>query len=264
MRPIVKPKLIDALFAIPPSDLLLQSFGEYCSVSEQPLPSRHFVWHKQLAVEVLSPVPPSQWHDLLLLSENSYLAQLGRQPQTLLYPDDIQNMTFTLDGRSPLRYQLQQATVIVLDEQGTTLSNTDPYLVIVSGENEAANATIDYFALNTQFYDSANSTFIIPQRALRLGFDRRVAQRTHAWKIAAGFADAWQNVSKNRDEQRMLVQQARRLAAATGYWSTWASALLEYQIPTPTIREILLSPPSSWEIGPGPHNPYPGTNPRIA
>ncbi|MBA2116091.1 hypothetical protein HOV93_32800 [Planctomycetes bacterium FF15] len=218
-------------------------------------------------VEVSGTVSPSYWDDLLLLSENSYLAQLGKRQQEMQFPDDIQKLSYTLDHRSPLHYQLQRVTVIVVDEQGTQLSSDDPLLVIVSGRTDAANTTIDYFSLNTQFYDASNTTFTIPLQAVRTGFDRRVSQRTHVWKIAVEFAEQWiksQDDRKNQDDQQILLQQVRRLAAATGYWSTWAAAMMENQVPTTIISDILLSPSSLWELGPGPHNPYPGTNPRIA
>ena len=267
MRPILKPPLADALFAIPPSDLLLQSFGEYCSVSEQPLPSRHYVWHKRLGIDMSAPVAQSYWKDLLLLSENSFLAQLGKPLPALLFPDESQRLTYSFDGRGPLSYQLQTVLVIIQDEQGQRVWQDKKDAVIVSGDNEEAQATIEYFALNTQFYHAADATFLIPQQAQRTGFDRRVAQRTQAWHHAAAFAEAWRETLERAGEdegERALIGQAQRLAAATGYWSTWASSLAHHQVSAAVIREILLRPQTHWEVGPGPHNPYPGTNPRVA
>ena len=170
MRPILKPKLPDALFAIPPSHLLLQSFGEYCSVSEQPLPSRHHVWHKRLGVELASPVPQADWNDLLLLSENTFLAQLGKPlPLWLLFPDEEHDLTFSFTGISPFRYQLTPVTVILTDEQGNTVSRDKDKVVIVNGDNSEAADTLEYFALTTQFYITSDATFVIPLQARQVG-----------------------------------------------------------------------------------------------
>jgi hypothetical protein len=271
MRPILKPKLPDSLFAVPPSHLLLQSFGEYCSVSEQPLPSRHHVWHKRLGVEMSAPAPQAYWNDLLLLSENSFLAQLGKPPLPWLrFPDNEYELTFSFTGASQFRYELTPVVVIVRDSQGNNVSQNKDKVVIVSGNNSEANDTIEYFALNSQFYIASDFTFVIPLQARRTAFERRVTQRTQAWHTAVEFAQAWRGTLDTAREdvnvQQMLIGQGRRLAAATGYWSTWASALLHEQLPVTTIRDILLSPfghQVDWGRGPGPHNPYPGTNAQV-
>src|SRR6185312_5356170 len=232
MRPIVKPDLPDAYFAIPPSALLLQSFGEYCCVSEQPLSSNHYVWHKRLAVEHSAPVSRTYWQNLLLLCENSYFAQMGKQlPPNLLFPDESP-LTFLFTGSSPFLYELRSVGVIIVDDDGRELSSSKSELVIVEGTNEEAEETIRFFALNSQFYNHQNDTLTIPIHALLSGYDRRVQQRTRAWQLAVDFARALRE-SEISDrlpaEPPPLILQGRKLAAATGYWSTWASALDEQE-----------------------------------
>jgi hypothetical protein len=269
MRPIVKPGLPDPAFAIPPSALLLQTFGEYCSVSEQPLPENHHVWHKALGVEHLGPVSPTDWPHLLLLSENSFLAQLGKAvPPNLLYPDDPP-LTFSFVEQSPFKYSLEWVDTTYLDENGEQVGEgTKSQEVIVSGPNsDEAEATIAFFALNSQFFDARTFKFTIPLHAYRIGFDRRVKQRTKVWKMAVEFAHG----SSDRfpipleHAPRQAFDQARGLAAATGYWSTWASALLHERVDRRAIAALLLPPrpPLPWEAGPGFHNPYPNTNPAV-
>jgi hypothetical protein len=266
VRPILKYRLPDALFAIPPSDLLLQTFGEYCSVSEQPLPSQHFVWHKRLAIEVAALVSQTDWRDLLLLSENSFLAQLGKLPQPLLFPDE--SLSFSFDGQGPIEYKLKPVEWVFRDEDGKEVAREKGDAVIAFGRTDVATATIEYFALNTQFYHPGDASFFIPLSARRSGFDRRVQQRTAAWHVATKFAEAWlqtvDQLGTNRELIESAAAQGSRLAAATGYWSTWASALAWQKVPPEHIRNILLPKPLPWEAGPGPHNPFPGTNPRVA
>jgi len=269
MRPIIKPSLGDSTFAIPPSALLLQSFGEYCSVSEQPLPSNHYVWHKRLGVDRSAPVSRTYWANLLLLCENSFLAQVGKAvPLTLLYPDETP-LTFSFYGPSPFKYTLQPVETTAVDENGESVGRpikSDE--VIVSGTTVEAEETIAFFALNSQFFDARLSRFTIPVHAHRIGFDRRVRQRTKAWQMAVAFARDLSKVSADgsADFRTHLLEQGRALAAATGYWSTWASALLHEQVATTTVTELLLPvPPSTpWHVGPGFHNPFPGTNPSVA
>jgi hypothetical protein len=269
MRPITKPSLPDHAFGSPVSALLMQCFGEYCSVSEQPIPSANYAWSKGNRAEVTGRIARSEWHDVLLLSENSFIAQIGKTAAQLLFPDDPQPLTFNLDGPTPFIYELQGVTFVIVDEANREKRSTGK-AVIVKGKTEAAIATIDYFDLNTQFFNAADNVFRVPLDVYLSGFDRRVTQRTQAWQIAADYGTAILNhrmVLPDEEQLGPQIAQGQRLVAATGYWSTWASCLHAMGVDMTILRRLLLPFTQAgtllpWEIGPGPHNPYPGTNPH--
>lgn len=268
MRPITKPSLPDHAFGSPVDALLMQCFGEYCSVSEQPIPSANHAWSKRYRNEVTGRIARSEWSDVLLLSENSFIAQIGKTATRLLFPDDPSTLTFNLDGPTPFIYELQRVTFVIVDESNRE-ERSKGEAVIVKGKNEAARATIDYFDLNTQFFNAADNLFRIPLDVHLSGFDRRVTQRTEAWHIARGFGAGILDHRAVLPDEEFLgpqIAQAQRLVAATGYWSTWAACLHEMGVNMTILRRLLLPftqapTPIPWETGPGPHNPYPGTNP---
>ena len=177
-------------------------------------------------------------------------------------------LTYEFYGKGPINYKLQGVTVIIQGDNGEEMSKQNGKEVIAVGTSDEAVATIDFFALNTQFYIPQDSTFLIPRRAFQSAFDRRIQQRTAAWHIATEFGrmirESQGEFGENEEVMAPIVAQGRRLVAATGYWSTWASALEAFQLPVRYIRDVLVSKPAQWDVGPGPHNPYPGTNPRVA
>src|SRR5579862_3510501 len=131
MRPVIKPTLPDSAFAASASAVLMQNFGEYCSVTEEPIPAEHRVWHKISGAEILGPIDPWEWANVLLVSENAFLSQLGKVPQALAYPDD--DVTFSLTQPSPFLYKLETVTVVKEVEEGRWDTPTSEELVIVKG-----------------------------------------------------------------------------------------------------------------------------------
>jgi hypothetical protein len=269
MRPITKPTLPDHAFGSPVSALLMQCFGEYCSVSEQPIPSANYAWSKAYRAEVTGRIARSGWNDVLLLSENSFIAQLGKTAAQLLFPDDPQQLTFNLAGPTPFVYELQTVTFVTVDKANRE-ERRKGEAVIVKGQTDVATATIDYFDLNTQFFNAADNVFRIPLDVYLSGFDRRVMQRTEAWRIAAEYGAAILDhriVLPDEEQLGPQIAQGQRLVAATGYWSTWAACLHGMGVGMTILRRLLLpftqvATQIPWVIGPGPHNPYPGTNPK--
>jgi hypothetical protein len=265
MRPIKKPPLPDHAFGTSASALLLQTLGEYCSVCEEPIPDVHHVWHKRLGVEVRGAIEPGEWVNVLLLSHNAFLSQLGKLPNGLLFPDD--HITYIGMQASPFRYEKKLATEhFTADDNVTILETRKTEFVIVVGRTQQATDTIEFFKLNSAFYDASTSTVKIARSVYHACFDRRLQQRTAAWDEAESVATALLSISGNAPEdeetREAIVRQGRRVAAATGFWSTWAAALAMRGVDSKRIRSMLLPPALPWERGPGPHNPFPGTNQR--
>jgi hypothetical protein len=289
MRPVRKPELPDHAFGLAADVLLMQCLGEYCSLCERPLPAEAWVWDKATAtasstgiveteiaelpfVQPMVPVQRSSWRHMLLLDHNCYLAQAGRareaKPGDLLYPDDLP-ACFQLSRSSPITYSLEDATIIVLDERGGVANQWPDKRVIAQGATEAAQATIEFFELNTRYYAAGSggsrSEFRIPLADFQSLADRRVDQRTRVWHQAMDLAQLVRTARAQDREQEtsalnMLISQARLWIAAAGFWATWATVLgkaLDYDS---DLLSRLLSPTGrDWSAGPGAHNLLPGT-----
>jgi hypothetical protein len=280
MRPVSKPRLPDFVFGLSAEVLLFHALGEYCSLCERPLPAESWCWHKRLGTEgdvarveganseTIVPSEPrrmdrSDWHNVLMLDWNCYLAQRDRKadvPLSLLLPDES-SVCFRVDRDSPLTYRLEAVTLIITGPEGQVLDKRERESVIVEGHTEAARETINYFALNTRYFDAARREFRIPEAdALSLA-DRRVNQRTRVWHMATRLAETLAEFrSREGPEIDLLIENARLAIAAAGFWSTWATVFWRKLNPDrPLLRRLLLPRDQDWTVGPGPHNLFPGT-----
>jgi hypothetical protein len=259
MRPVVKPELPASLFPADAGALLLQTLGEYCSVSEQPLPAEHYVWDKRAGAQVVGRVSQQEWLETLLLSEVCFLASRDRRRPNLLLPDDPKTPTFSLREKSPFLYEMRTIRLIVVAEEGNVLGEQDCDRVVVVGTTEDAQATIDYFGLNTVWYDRDRHAVVIPEVNLEAGEARLLWQRTEVYLAAQRLVDS---VAESRErDQAAVVEQGRRSMAAAGYWSTWATVFMQRGMPVSLLELLLLPPqPGRWRLGPGGHRPFPGTN----
>ncbi|MDT7815666.1 MAG: hypothetical protein QOJ42_5582, partial [Acidobacteriaceae bacterium] len=147
----------------------------------------------------------------------------------------------------------------LLDDDGNALESWDDRAVTVVGLNEEAQATVDYFALNTPWYDRNLGAVIIPKAFFQAGEVRLLWQRTAVYFAAQRLVEA----IFSADDRATVIAQGRRLMAAAGFWSTWATDFAQTLPPADRglLEQLLLPPqPDHWELGPGGHRPFPGTN----
>lgn len=271
MRP-----LIHISFSAPSDRLavdlfLMQHFGEYCALSEDPLPNKCHLWQKNNLGKYFFKGYRNPRYEYFLLCPNCFNAQLLKPRSNILLPNDERH-PFSLSEESPFEYCLETVEVLLTNEesnnQDEVIKNFKTKYVIVKGKNEAARQTIDYFELNTRFFD--NGVLTVPKKEFESAFDRRLENRTQAWytaeKLGKNLLSLSNSVSDNSYKSvisktlKPLIKQTRLAASATGFWATWASALNQCGVDRNIIRQILETDPrESLLMGPGPHNPFPGT-----
>ena len=280
MRPVLKAHLPDWAFGLPADVLLMHAVGEYCSFCERPLTAETWVWHKRAGTDPVvalwemflgetlirreaGRIDRSQWRNVLLLDVNCYVAQRDRErvsPKGFLMPDE-EPVCFRLDGDSPVTYDLRDVRVVVTDAGDNVLEESVVPLVIANGHDEAANATIAHFQLNSRYFNPDRAEYRIPRSDSLSAVDRRVQQRTEVWKMATRLADIISMAgSREVGSINVPIENARLTIAAAGFWSTWATVLWKRTGGDRTLlRRLLLPPGLDWTVGPGPHNPFPGT-----
>lgn len=293
MRPVLKPRLPDFAFGLSADVLLLQALGEYCSICERPLPAENWIWHKRWLYsyfishvedyyEIRLPSGPSwaisgsMWHDVLIVDHNCFRAQddvshkardnfshKHKMEVDLLYPDE-DRVCFTLGPDSPITYELEEVTRVLTSDDGGTRQSIPIKAVIAKGNTPAAKATIDFFQLNSRYYNSAQREFRIPEGDYLAHADRRVEQRTRVWSMAERVSGAIITLRDRKDGEtnflNIFLEQARLAIAAAGFWSTWATVFgkrLNYD--RELLGRLFLPRPEEWTAGSGPHNTFPGT-----
>lgn len=257
---------------------LMNAYGPYCAISERPLHEMAHAWHAGSQAEVSRVASPADWGELLLLDADTYAAAQGAEAAGadtgLMLPH--RDLTFALDESSPFTYALEDVAVVQLDDNGQPLgaTTTEP-LAIVRAHDPRAQATIDRFALNSAYFDQERSTLRIPRSAYLSMQDQRLFERTLAWQRADQVAASLAGVD-GATRQEPLVAQLRLLAAATGFWSVWATVLWRRFHDKELLRRVLAEPeartrrllrlraestavPADAPIGPGSHNAFPGT-----
>ena len=270
MRPVEKRGLPADPFGPPLVAYLLQKLGPYCSFCERPLPDECWLWDKSSGFQLSSALIPItqtavNWSDLFILDRNCALAHEQRRAYyrqalggLLLMPDDDEP-SFRVRGPSPITYSLKKFQSIVIDEEGKEITRTDVDAVLATGFTDEAIRTIEHFGLNTRYYDQATGVFRIPEDEYDSAYDRRVSQRTEAWRMAERLAGIIANTEESEFQNR-LIDEARLTIAAAGFWSTWATVLSEQISSTGTLLRLLRAPDElEWTAGPGPHNTFPGT-----
>ncbi len=279
MRPVLKTHLPDWAFGLPADVLLMHAVGEYCSFCERPLTAESWVWHKREGTDVLvadweevmgetlircgaQPIERSDWSNVLLLDVNCYLAQRGRKGVTPrgLMPDE-EPVCFRLDGDSPITYDLRDVMVVVTDGGDRVIEESIVPLVIADGHDEAASATIAHFQLNSRYFDPDRMEYRISQSDALSAADRRVQQRTEVWKMATRLADIISMAGSRRrgiehgaHRERPTHHRRGRFLVDLGHRPVEANRRRSY-----VARRLLLPPGLDWTVGPGPHNPFPGT-----
>lgn len=256
--------------------LLMNAFGPYCSISERPVPDVVHAWSVSRHEEVGVVGSGGAYDDLLLLdpaSRTALRASSRTDLSGLRLPG--RDLTFTLPDPPLFRYALEPVAVTYLDDDGEADgAPVEEQLAIVRSDDEAARRTIDAFALNTQYFDAALGNLRIPRRHYLAMMDHRLHHRTTAWRRAERLAELIDAAAP--EARNLLLDQARHVAAATGFWSVWATVLWTRFQDVELARRALVEPREQVErllearrdaglpalahhIGSGPHNAFPGT-----
>jgi len=243
--------------------LLLNVFGPYCAISEEPLYDVAYVWNRTTNSEFpFNQAPAERWSDLLLLSPatcEAWRRHHDRPSSQLMIPD--QEITFQLDN-SPISYSLETVNVVLIDNNDEIVPTAkSEKLVIAQGNNERARATIDTFSLNTEYFNPATKELRLPAEEYLSRRDAPLRSRTVAWKRAT---DAAEQIAGLRGaDRRPLVPQLQISAAATGHWSVWATVLWNRLEDRELLFSVLGGRPSAQDyedlVSRGPYNEFPGT-----
>lgn len=258
---------------------LLNAFGAYCAVSELPLPDRAHAFHAARGVEVDTVERVDDWSELIVLDSISLGALRhwsGRPTDAVRLPH--RDLTFLPGDDTMFRYALEDVSVVYLGDDGESSgAPVREQLVIVRSDDDLARRTIDAFALNTRYFDEAAGEFRIPRTDYLAMVDHRVHHRTRAWSTAERIAELISEAGETASP--LILDQARHVAAATGFWSVWATVLWERFEDLPILRRILTEPRENVEaleairrdtrpdagtpaLGPNPHQVFPGTHPN--
>lgn len=272
MRPLYQIKFPDPFYRSGIDLNLMQYFGEYCALSEDPLPDKCYLWQNSNLDNIFYTGDSNVRFEYFLLCPSCFMAQLTKPSSILLLPDDEAH-PFTLSKESPFEYCLEKIEVLITDEKPNekivvVLDRFETEYVVVKGKSEEAKQTIAYFELNTRFF--YNGVLTVPKEEFDSAFDRRLENRTQAWytaeKLGKNILSLFDMESDNSSEYSIskelnpLIKQTRLAASASGFWATWASALNQCGLDRNLIRQILETDPrDSLLMGPGPHNPFPGT-----
>jgi hypothetical protein len=277
MRPLKRPRCSSEYFAISVDSLLMQAFGPYCAICERRLPDEAWIWHKKREESLVemsgtfheSPRPVfsdlSEWPYLLILCRNCIngaTASAKKSASELIYPDE--DVTFSLDEKSPFRYVMKTVTIRNLSRSGVLESVRDEKRLIVEGNDARARSTIQYFRLNGASYDESNDSIELTFRERMTQADERVTQRTNVYDYASEAADRTLSLDEMRGIAANLMRQ---VAGVSGFWSVWATVLNERSHDADFVREAMAPqdsvPLSFIELWPWrgatPDWPFPGT-----
>ena len=242
MRPVQKPPPPYDVSKYPASDLLLDAIGSYCSTCERRLVDWAWPWDAQRQSGFTGRTSLDAWPSLLILCGNCRDAAAAPPltPGPLLLPD--RDLTFTLSEASPFVYALQPIQRVFLDKGGAPEGPAETIEgVIVEGTTPAARATVDFFALNTAYYDATQHTLRIPRVDYESLTDRRIDARTEVWNDARTAATQLRTV-RHPATRAALTTILRHTIEGSGCWSTWATVLWR-DLQDRQLLAALLMPP---------------------
>ncbi|MEM9544894.1 MAG: hypothetical protein AAGA77_02930 [Bacteroidota bacterium] len=288
MRPFRRTKLLNHAFSFTAHELLMDHHGTYCSISEEPLPDHALVINSLTGQQVKGKISSKDWPKLLLISAATAQAMNGKDPKLLkkmVLPH--QHDSFSVDDDSPFIYELKMVAVSKLDDDGNIVDGPQAQAkVIVSATTPEAQATIDFFELNTKYYDAEKNhlEYILTEYNAR--YDHRVEHRTVAWKRATHAIETYLKAKKMGMDTTHLVPVLRNFVDSTGYWSCWATVIWKLTNSKQLLEQIMQQPAESPAvirraeleknallesnsknsskmihefIGSGPHHIFPGT-----
>lgn len=255
---------------------LVSRLGEYCSYCEMPLGVNLAIEHMLSKSWSLNDI---DWNNSLLACTNcnSHKRDATTSESSLnnYYWPSADYATDPTNTYDMLAYVRGTRTLASLVTDGLLVlpaaRASKPY---VSASYDAVWVTVHPTYAGTSAEQRIKNTIVmaglndlVPPDADPKVSDRRVASRTRAWDTAAAAATAIggyvqgypdPNAAASDPKVVLLVEQARSLAVATGFWSTWLTVFLDGSRPlgAPPVRawlccEILVKP-------------FPGTAARLA
>jgi len=263
-----------AQFDYPVGALLMMSMGECCAMCERPLLAESLVWDRDKEQVVQGKTNADEWANMLLLCHNC-----GQDAETsktqnisshaLVYPD--RQLTFGLTETSLFQYELEKVEQVQLDENNKPIGETiTKEVVLIKGGNEAAQQTIDFFKLNSHYYNQEKNTFFLPMNEDPQQLDRRLDLRTQAWQRADSFVQLFKQTD-HKDVREALASNVRNSISHSGFWSVWVTRFWQAFEDKEMIRMLFGNPKEPEQAkglqnevpllrGQGPHNHFVGTN----
>jgi hypothetical protein len=153
------------------------------------------------------------------------------------------DLTFRVGDDSPFTYQLESVRNIALDEFGSPLDAGETVdKALVSAKTPSAQATLDYFALNTRYYAPSDRSLRMPVADRQRVADARLDARTRAWQTATEIA---RDLREADDPalRRALVLSSHSIVVGAGFWSTWATVLWTVVGDRDVLRDVLSPAP---------------------
>jgi len=226
MRPLICPQLPQHLRGrYPAASLLMSAFGHFCSFCERPLLDEAWVWNARTGYCLeQNSFDTEDWSHLYLLDYNCHLAHQEKSelaPQALLLPTAAG--VFSPRFEQALSYSMRPLTRVLLDDRQLPVGRELVPSVVITGHTAAARATIDYFQLNTRYYDESGQKLRVPLQDHLALADRRLEQRTQAWIDSAEFAVRVLRAF-SFSMGPVVIEQFRLVAGLTGFWSSSATA----------------------------------------
>lgn len=206
------------------------------------MPDSCWVWQSQRRAFVVRSAQPSEWPNLLLLCRNCQAAASMAPAPALPLALPHRDRTFAVNGPSLFVYALQSVQRVFLKEDGSPAGAAETVeRVIVEATTPAAQETIDYFALNTRYYDRSANTLRIPRIDYDSLVDRRLDLRTEAWEEAATHGAALKQ-AEDPAQRRVFLVAIRQMMAGRGFWSTWVTVLWRELADRSTVATLALPP----------------------
>lgn len=275
MRPLNSIQPSKSQFKHPIDALLLMNMGECCSMCERPLLADSLVWDRKEQELISGKIEHSDWNNMLLLCHNcgQEIEKNGKQDMgmdKLLYPD--RHLSFSLSENSPFRYSLEEIESIIVNDKKQIVGNSVlKKVVLIRGNSDEANQTIDKFQLNSHYYNPEKNILITPEDEDNQNLDRRLDLRTQAWHRAENFLELFEKAD-NTILKDALTTNLRNTISHSGFWSVWVTLfwqkfqdkqmmreLFAQNVESKSSRTILKSDPSK-QVGQGPHNHFQGLN----
>jgi hypothetical protein len=221
---------------------LLQALGSYCSICERRMPDECWAWEGVRRALVTGRAAPDTWFDLLLLCHNCQAAAATAPTPSGALALPHRDRTFSLGAASPFTYTLQPVRRVFLKEDGSPEGSAETIeRVLVQATTPTAQATIDYFALNTRYFDSVDKILRIPRIDHESLVDRRLDLRTEAWLAAAKHGPTLRRAASSPSRHAFLVV-IQEMIATRGFWSTWITVLWRELADRSTVATLALPP----------------------
>lgn len=274
MRPLNNIKLSKSQFKHPIDALLLMNMGECCAMCERPLLADSLVWDRNKQKLVSGKIEFASWDNMLLLCHNcgQDIEKNSKQHSDLdmlIYPD--RHVTFSIKNNSLFQYSLEEVNSILINEKKQAIGDSVvKKIVLIKGNTDEANLTIDMFQLNSHYYNSNRKILIVPEMEDSHLVDRRLELRTQAWSRAEAFIELFEK-SENKDIRAALTTNLRNSISNGGFWSIWVTLfwqkfqdkqmmreLFAQNIDKPVNRLSGLQTEAIQPIGQGSHNHFQG------